>query len=90
MFKCTCYVIGATLIAGAAHAQAYNPTYQSNQWAQPQQFGGYSNQNPSVRSPPPSTYYQQQVPGAPNNYLPPQRPGYQYAPGYPPGYRPQM
>jgi hypothetical protein len=92
VFKCTCYVVGATLIAGAAHAQTSlsNPTYQSNpQEAQPQQqFGGYPNQNPSVRTPAP-TYYQPQVPGSPN-YLPPQQPGYQYAPGYPPGYRPQM
>jgi hypothetical protein len=89
VFKCTCYVIGTVLIAGAAHAQSYNP-YQFNP-QQPQaqpQIGGYSNPNPSVRTPP-SMYYQPQMPGSPN-YLPPQQPGYQYAPGYPPGYRPQM
>jgi hypothetical protein len=97
--KCAYYLVGATLISGAAHAQTSltSPTYQPNpQPAQPQQqfggysnqaqpqqqFGAYSNQSPSVRTPP-STYY----PGSPN-YLPPQQPGYRYAPGYPPGYRP--
>ena len=101
--KCTCYVVGATLIAGAAQAQTSlsSPTYRSNpQPAQPQQqFGGSSNQAQPQQQfggysnlnpsvrTPPSTYYQPQVPGSPN-YLPTQQPGYQYAPGYPPGYRP--